>query len=119
VLTFNAAQPRSRASQAGAGGSDRLSDDDGGHYIARRFNGPTEAFNHFAQNASFNRGGYRALEDQWAKAKREGKKVLVNITPEYIGRSKRPSWIDVRFMVDNEIRSVRFPNASKGKTHGK
>ena len=57
--------------------------DDGGHYIARRFNGPTDAFNHFAQNANFNRGGYRALEDRWAKAIRDGKKVRVKIIPFY------------------------------------
>lgn len=57
---------------AQAGGANRRPDDDGGHYIAARFDGPTEAFNHFAQNTSFDRGGYRVLEDQWARAKRGG-----------------------------------------------
>ena len=69
TLTSNPDQIRSRRSQAEAGGADRLPTDQGGHYIARRFNGPTEAFNHFAQDANFNRGEYRALENIWAGAK--------------------------------------------------
>ncbi|MEI5688017.1 DNA/RNA non-specific endonuclease [Sphingomonas kyungheensis] len=64
-----AAKPfvRSRQEQATAGGPDRRPTDDGGHYIATRFNGPSDAFNHFAQDANFNRGRYRRLEDQWAR----------------------------------------------------
>ena len=54
---------RSRASQRQAGGVDRRNTDDGGHFIAVRFNGPSDSFNHFAQDARFNRGAYRALED--------------------------------------------------------
>lgn len=61
--------------------------DDGGHYIAARFNGPTEAFNHFAQDANFNRGGYRLLEDEWARDKRAGKTVTVRIVPRLEGGS--------------------------------
>lgn len=52
TLTLNPDQHRSRSAQTAAGGADRLPGDDGGHYIARRFNGPTEAFNHFAQDAT-------------------------------------------------------------------
>jgi hypothetical protein len=55
---------RSRTSQANAGGAERRASDDGGHYVAARFNGPAEAFNHFARDANFNRGRYRLLEDQ-------------------------------------------------------
>lgn len=61
-------QLRSRRAQADAGKPDRRATDDGGHYIAARFNGPREWFNHFAQDANFNRGSYRALEDKWVKA---------------------------------------------------
>lgn len=42
-------QPRSRSAQANAGKPDRRGTDDGGHYIAARFNGPRDWFNHFAQ----------------------------------------------------------------------
>jgi predicted ribonuclease toxin of YeeF-YezG toxin-antitoxin module len=119
TLVIKPTQQRSRAAQAGAGGSDRLPTDDGGHYIARRFNGPTDAFNHFAQNANFNRGGYRVLEDKWAKDIKEGKKVYVTITPSYDGASKRPNTITVLYTVDG-VRNVRpFANNSKGVSHGK
>ena len=110
TLTLNTAQPRSRTAQARAGGPERRASDDGGHYIARRFNGPTDAFNHFAQNANFNRGGYRVLEDQWARAKREGKNVVVTVIPRYDGVSQRPWEIDVRFMIDGMPGSLKFPN---------
>jgi len=99
-LMLAPAQSRSRPAQANAGGPDRRATDDGGHYIARRFNGPTDAFNHFAQNANFNRGGYRALEDRWAKAIRDGKKVRVKIIPFYRAASRRPSLIQVWFWID-------------------
>jgi len=100
-------------------GSDRLPTDDGGHYVAVRFNGPTDTFNHFAQDANFNRGGYRVLENQWAKDIKEGKQVYVAITPTYVGSSKRPSDIDVVFMINGKRNVRSFSNTSKGKSHGK
>ena len=112
-LTVNTEQRRSRTAQAQAGGPDRRSSDHGGHYIARRFNGPTEAFNHFAQDASFNRGEYLALEDQWARAKRAGRRVIVKIVPVYEGQSQRPSAIDVWFWIDGNNESLKFSNERK------
>ena len=102
-----------------AGGSERRPSDDGGHYIAARFNGPTEAFNHFAQDANFNRGGYRALEDPWARAKRAGKDVTVKIAPTYAGSSIRPSTLNVWFEIDGHRESVQFPNEPAEKTRVK
>ncbi|MBA2934144.1 DNA/RNA non-specific endonuclease [Sphingomonas sp. CGMCC 1.13654] len=119
TLTLNPDQTRSRSAQAGAGGDDRLSTDDGGHYIARRFNGPTDAFNHFAQDANFNRGGYKALENQWAKDIRAGDRINVKIVPEYSGGSKRPSAINVTYSINGDFFRQRFSNSAKGKRHGK
>ncbi len=110
VLTVTDKPVRSRKSQAQAGGSERRKSDDGGHYVAARFNGPTEAFNHFAQDASFNRGRYRLVEDQWARAKRAGKKVTVWIKPHYDRRSVRPSVIDIGFAIDGIEHSLKLPN---------
>lgn len=110
---------RSRTAQARAGGADRRASDDGGHYIAARFNGPSDAFNHFAQDANFNRGGYRALEDQWARDKRAGKTVVVKIVPTYLGASQRPSRISVSFTVNDREESEIFPNERKETHHGK
>jgi hypothetical protein len=110
---------RSRTNQAKAGASDRRSGDDGGHYVAARFNGPTEAFNHFAQDANFNRGQYRVLEDQWAKAKTAGAKVHVDITPSYVGASQRPAAIEVVYEINGRKSEVLFSNAHQGRPHGK
>lgn len=110
-------QLRSRTLQRGAGGADRLPKDDGGHYIAPRFNGPTEAFNHFAQDASVNRGKYRALEDQWARAKKAGSAVTVKIVPHFGGTSQRPRTIDVVFTINGRENSVKLPN-ERGGHHG-
>ena len=110
---------RSRKAQAAAGGTDRRPIDDGGHYIAARFNGPSDAFNHFAQDANFNRGTYRRLEDQWAIALRAHKKVTVSIVPHYENSSKRPYQIDVSFSVDGRRQSLKFSNERGGYSHEK
>ena len=109
-LKFPETTDRSRTSQLRAGGSDRRSDDDGGHYIAARFGGPKDAFNHFAQNASFNRGGYRAIEDGWAKALRGGQRVRVNIAVSYKGGSKRPEFLKVRWTINGMPKKQNFAN---------
>lgn len=108
---------RSRRAQAQAGGSDRLPSDDGGHYVGVRFGGPHDAFNHFAQDANFNRGAYRALEDQWAKAIKAGEHVTIDIVPHYPSGSQRPDSITVRYQIGNDAVSRTFPNDSKGKKH--
>jgi hypothetical protein len=112
TLHFSDKPRRSRTAQRQAGRPDRRSTDDGGHYIAPRFDGPAEAFNHFAQNANFNRGRYRMLEEQWATAMRAGKRVDVRIAPAYEGSSRRPSHLNVWFWIDGKRHSLKFPNES-------
>jgi hypothetical protein len=119
TLTLADRHVRSRTAQAQAGGDDRRLTDDGGHYIAARFNGPTDAFNHFAQDANFNRGEYRLLEDQWARAKRAGASVTVKIVSSYDGASKRPAVIDIWFKIDGLRQSVQIPNEPREKRRGK
>lgn len=111
-------QPRSQRAQREAGGADRLPTDEGGHYIARRFNGPADAFNHFAQDANFNRGGYRVMEKKLNDAAALNKKVVINITPLFKGKSKRPSSLDVLFNIDGKEDRKVFQNAHQGKRHG-
>lgn len=119
VLVLAPPQPRSRSLQRSAGGTDRLPKDDGGHYIAPRFNGPTEAFNHFAQDANVNRGRYRVMEDEWARKKRAGHQVTVTIVPHFRATSQRPKTIDVIYTVDADVRSVKLPNEREGSHHGR
>ena len=108
-------QPRSRRAQADAGKPDRRATDDGGHFIAARFNGPREWFNHFAQDANFNRGAYRAIEDAWARAVRSGKRVFVDIVPRYRGTSTRPQLLIVTWTIDGKKSKRRFANERGGQ----
>ncbi|HET7577424.1 MAG TPA: DNA/RNA non-specific endonuclease [Sphingomicrobium sp.] len=107
--------PRSKKNQADAGKSDRRDTDDGGHFIAARFNGPRDAFNHFAQDANFNRGAYRGLEDQWASAVKAGKRVFVHIVPQYQGMSRRPYKLIIRWTTDGDEFIREFRNERQGQ----
>lgn len=109
---------RSRSLQRRAGGDDREQRDDGGHYIAPRFNGPKEWFNHFAQDRNFNRGAYRELERQWGKDVAAGRKVFVTIIPAYRGESNRPSSIAVYWTVRGQKKMQIFRNEHGGGKHG-
>jgi DNA/RNA non-specific endonuclease len=113
-LVSNPAQGRSRAAQLAAGGPDRLATDEGGHFVARRFDGPLEDFNHFAQNGNFNRGAYKALENEWQRALDRGSSVNVDITAHYPGDSLRPDSIDVTYTVDGVPHETSFLNRPGG-----
>lgn len=110
TLTDGPRSKRSRSMQANAGKPERLPTDDGGHYIATRFNGPREKFNHFAQDSNVNRGRYRALEDEWARDLAKGKKVTVDIRPRFAGSSVRPYRIDVIWYANGIRRSIKILN---------
>ncbi len=60
-----------------------LDDDEGGHLIATKLGGPGEAINLVPQNMNLNRGKYREMEKEWAKAAAEGKEVDVAIKMKY------------------------------------
>lgn len=107
---------RSKRLQAQAGGADRLVADDGGHFIAPRFGGPKETYNHFAQDANFNRGAYRALEDVWAKAQKNGENVSVRIDADYLDRNQQPDSITVRWSAPRTRGKRKFKNQAGG--HG-
>lgn len=114
-LHFATRQERSRENQRQAGGADRRATDDGGHFIAARFGGPSDSFNHFAQDANFNRGAYRKIEDEWAKDLRAGKHVSADILAHYSGTSRRPDLLVVNWSVDGKPRRRPFTNAPGGK----
>lgn len=116
TLSRNRAQGRSRAEQGKAGKPDRLPRDHGGHIVARRFNGPKDWFNHFAQDGSFNQTEYAAVERYWDKAMDAGHSVRIDIRASYEGLSRRPSFITVYYWIDGERHLHHFPNAPKRKT---
>ncbi|WBQ16352.1 DNA/RNA non-specific endonuclease [Sphingobium yanoikuyae] len=116
-LTDGPIAKRSRQAQAQTGQPDRRPGDDGGHFIAARFNGPGDSFNHFAQDRNFNRGAYRAMEDGWTQALRDGKNVVVHIVPVYEGASKRPYRIHVTWRINGVEEFRDFSNERKGRRH--
>lgn len=111
-LLLNHGQGRNPAAQLAAGGADRLSTDEGGHFIARIFDGPTDDFNHFAQDMNLNRSAYKKLENSWAKSLKAGDKVRVSIVPKYSGGSQRPHTLDIIYTVNGQPYSKSFPNRS-------
>jgi hypothetical protein len=102
--------PRSRSAQANAGKPDRLPTDDGGHFIAHRFNGPNDAFNHFAQDRSSNRGRYRVVEQEWADAQKGGKDVSLKMEIEYPKGSRRPDFIEIWYNIEGKEKHVKIDN---------
>lgn len=105
---------RSRSAQRNAGKPDRRLTDEGGHFIAARFNGPRDWFNHFAQDRNFNRSAYQSLENEWARTIGSGKRVFVDIIPHYRGTSMRPYKLFVKWTSDGQERFQEFPN-EKGR----
>jgi hypothetical protein len=93
-----------------------LPTDQGGHYIGRRFDGPMDDFNHFAQNGNFNNSAYKKLENSWQKALENGQSVKVEIVPSYTGTSLRPDSITVRQWIgDVEKAPITYGNNYGGK----
>lgn len=114
-LVLNPGQGRDKGVQLKAGGKDRRPTDVGGHYVARRFHGPLDDFNHFAQDANLNNRDYKALENRWQRALDAGKPVHVLIKPIYPGDSLRPSKLEVHFSIDGEVGLVKFLNGPGGQ----
>ena len=114
-LVRNPSQGRDNAAQLMAGGKDRKPTDVGGHYVGRRFNGPLDDFNHFAQDGDFNNRTYRALENKWQKALDAGKPVYVVIKPVYPKDSLRPSELQVIYTIDGQPYPRRFVNGPGGQ----
>lgn len=76
--------------QREAGGEFRRNTDDGGHFIGNRFNGPGGDINIFAQDSNLNRGGYKSMENEWARELAKGNDVHVKIDPVYQEGTERP-----------------------------
>ncbi|GAA4797439.1 putative Ig domain-containing protein [Lysobacter hankyongensis] len=114
-LRLNPAQGRNTTAQRAAGGADRLPDDQGGHYIGRRFDGPTEDFNHFAQNGNFNNSAYKRLENHWERLINGGSTVRVRIEPIFNGNSLRPDQLVVRQWINGRpVAPVTYRNQYGG-----
>jgi hypothetical protein len=112
-LLSNSAQGRSAQAQLQAGGEFRLSTDEGGHFVGRRFDGPLDDFNHFAQDMNFNRGAYKRLENTWQRALDSNQSVYIDITPSYPGPSA--DLLDVFYKINDVPYMKSFINRQGGK----
>lgn len=68
--------------QKESGGEERQEDDDGGHIIARILGGAEGEENLVPMRRTINRGDYKKMENEIAKALQEGKKVTIHIDLE-------------------------------------
>lgn len=114
-LVSNPLQGRNVQAQLQAGGIDRLATDEGGHFIGRRFDGPLDDFNHFAQDMNFNRGAYKSLENSWQRALDNGSSVYVDISNNYLENSLRPHSLDIRYTIDGVPYQKSFFNRVGGR----
>ncbi len=85
--------------------------DQGGHIIARIFNGPGEQINYVPQNALINNGNWKSMENDFRMNLESGDKVEVDIKIVYDikGTSKRPKKFVVDAKVTNSANEVEYP----------
>ena len=102
--------PRDNEKQREAGGEERRVNDDGGHIVARILGGAEGIENLVPMRSTINRGDYKKMENEIAKAKQEGKEVTVKIELEYDGDSERPSKIKATYTIEGKTTIVEFDN---------
>lgn len=89
--------------------------DHAGHIIARRFDGPNDLVNVLPQDANFNMGAWKSVENGWAKALENDQAVDVRISMKYVGNSTRPkTWTAETKIEGVKSGQVRMYNAPGG-----
>ncbi|MBE7347769.1 DNA/RNA non-specific endonuclease, partial [Staphylococcus epidermidis] len=106
---------RNTYAQRTVGREDRLSDDDGGHLIARAFGGSKDIDNLVPQSKYINRsfkenGQWYKMESEWQKSIKKRREVKnIKIEVEYKGGSQRPSGFSVDYEINgyNQTRYIK------------
>lgn len=89
---------------------------EGGHLIASIFSGPGEKLNLVPMNGNLNKGEWKVMENEWAKALDANKKVEVKISPIYDGFGPRPKSFEVKYKIDGQRPvEITFDNVPGGK----
>ena len=101
---------RNAYAQRTVGRDDREIDDDGGHLIASIFKGSGGFDNLVPMNGNLNKGEWKKLENDWAKALNATppKDVKVKITPMYEGDSLRPTKFRIEQKIGNRKPETRI-----------
>lgn len=84
---------RNAYAQRTIGGADRQECDDGGHLIGARFGGASGYENLDAQSRDLNRGGYKAMENEWAESLDNGDRVFVDVETYKSGSDRPDAWM--------------------------
>lgn len=78
-------------------------EDHAGHIIGDRFGGSPELDNLVSQLSRVNLSEYKKIENLWADAIADGKKVSIDVKIHYDGNNLRPDRFDIEFVIDNEF----------------
>lgn len=84
--------------------------DDRGHLIADRFNGPGSLTNLVPMDGKLNKGDYAKLENDLANEVNLGADVRLKVEPVYSNDSYRPTEFRVSYSIDGEKDTVVFKN---------
>lgn len=86
------------------------SGDHAGHLAGDRFWGSPDLDNLVSQSSNVNLSKYKKLENQWATAIKEGKKVSVNVKVNYEGTGVRLTSFEIKYNIDGVIKKARLKN---------
>ncbi|MCQ6264710.1 DNA/RNA non-specific endonuclease [Fictibacillus sp. WQ 8-8] len=84
--------------------------DHAGHLAADRFGGSSDLDNLVSQSSSVNLSKYKKLENQWAAAIKEGKKVSVNVKVNYDEAGLRPASFEIKYVIDGVMKKRVLKN---------
>lgn len=89
--------------------------DEGGHLIASIFSGPGEKLNIVPMNGNLNKGEWKKLENEWARALGENKTVQVSIQPIYNNATKHPDEFTIMYQIEGgRQRTLQIKNTPGG-----
>lgn len=89
---------------------DKLEGDHSGHIFGDRFGGSPELDNLVSQSSKVNLSAFKKLENKWAKALNQNKKVEVEIKIRYNNDGKRPSSFEINYKIGDEKHSEIIEN---------
>ncbi|WP_262421902.1 DNA/RNA non-specific endonuclease [Bacillus aquiflavi] len=91
----------------------KLPGDHAGHIFGDRFGGSPELDNLVSQARKVNQSAYKKIENTWAKAIEQRKKVSVDIKINYETGTSRPTSFEVNYSIDGADYYERITNKQK------
>ena len=109
-LKYSPEGDRNLKEQREAGADERLEGDDGGHIVARMLGGTEGGENLIPMRRTLNRGDYKIMENQIAKALQEGKDASLHLDLSYASHVQRPDLIKSVYSIDGNRTEILFEN---------